>query len=212
MTYNNPIKIKSRQDTIIDQYQLLFQSSIPEDEQYWTMCNHVHYDMSLEGKELGQILDSNLIKPEQFHGVEIRPEIHVKNLEILDKYPIHVYNGNILDVMQSNFQERNFNPAIVNLDMMWEPHVAMHELALDTIQFLTECLPNKRIMLVLNFVAKPWCSPHKWTGQESLEMMLEEPYLKECFANGWWSMSDKAYEYKAQKTDMITVLMIKESF
>lgn len=210
MTYNNPIKIKSRQETIIDQYRHLFGNSIPEDEQYWTMCNYIHHGLSLKGKELGQLLDSNLIQPQQFHGVEIKKDIYEHNLEMLDVLPINVYNGDILEVMQEEYRNGKFNPAIINLDMMWEPQVAMHELSLDVIQFLTECLTGKRIMLVLNFVAKPWCSSHKWTGTEAVNEMLKDPYFSNLLNEKIWSISNKAYEYKAQKTDMLTVLMIKE--
>ncbi len=210
-TYSNPIKIKSRQKTIIDEYRHHFGPIIPEDEQYWTMCNYVHYNLSLEGKELGQLLESNLIQSHQFHGVEILPEIHEENTKLLDKLSVNLYNGNILEIMQNKYRKGDFNPAIINLDTMWEPHVAANELCLDVIQFITECLPERRILLVLNFVAqsRPWRDT--WTGSKTMDKLLEDPYLAEQMMLGIWSHSDKAYEYKAQKTEMITVLMIKEN-
>jgi hypothetical protein len=108
-------KEQSRKDTIIDAYRETFDRySIPDDRQYWTLCN---FQADTEGNipklsEVGQLIDSGLIQLDQVHGVDLLPETIDHNRLYIPK--ANWYVGELYDQILENLDI--FNPAIVNLD------------------------------------------------------------------------------------------------
>ena len=69
--WDDPKKIRSRKQAIVEPYRHLFGNSLPTTKQYWTMAG-AYFDQDnnpLKG-ELGQLLQEDLITPEQFFGVD----------------------------------------------------------------------------------------------------------------------------------------------
>jgi hypothetical protein len=120
--YNCPKKIKARHQTIIAPYKTIFQNSLPQNKQYWTMCsNHSDEQGNFQPhSELGQLLEESLITENQFYGVDIEPNII--QLNKLAKPNVNWINDDFLRAMQKAFKENNFNPGVVNADLISLKH------------------------------------------------------------------------------------------
>ncbi len=111
-----PRKEQSRKDTIIDVYRSTFNRySIPDDRQYWTLCNFQadEHGSIPKASEVAQLTDSGLIRMDQIYGVDIYPNmINHNQLHIPDA---HWFNGELYKEIIKHIDI--FNPAIINIDL-----------------------------------------------------------------------------------------------
>src|ERR1019366_10133747 len=112
-------KLRARQDTIIQEYQRIFgRSTLPTDQQYWTMCSRCSPDSQF-GDEYNQVINSGLIVPKQWYGVDIDPE--KIRLNAIDYPESHWIN---MDFYRAMASAPTFRPGIVNIDTMSMPENA----------------------------------------------------------------------------------------
>jgi len=213
LKYTHKQKTEARLHTIINPYRTFFSYSLPPNQQYWTMCSYVHDDNYPQDTELGQILASNLITENQFHGVDLDPITYNSNMDYKNKTnsPIHLYNNDILDQMKSSYANGDFNPGIVNCDMMAEPRQAIDELFLDTFHFLTNVCKDNKILLVANFISKLWFTNGKKYGEDIIEILKSCQFFNtSCFEKKIWKISSSDYQYQWKKnTPMVSILFFK---
>jgi hypothetical protein len=111
-----PRKHAAREATIIDVYKQFIGPSLPEDKQYWSMCALCADESGiLEDSELDQVIKAGLITPNQFHGVDSEQKIHKKNQLYKES---NWYGLDFLTAMKIAQHTGNFNPAIVNADLI----------------------------------------------------------------------------------------------
>lgn len=98
-TWSCPKKKQARADTIL---------SLPRPRnQYWSMAGLC----TTPGCEVDQL--QGFIRPDQFHGVEIRRDIHEANCRA---HPgLHWHHGDFFETMR---QFSDFNPSLVNADLL----------------------------------------------------------------------------------------------
>ena len=80
-------KKESRKKTIIEPFKKLFKGSLDPLKQYWTLAGPCFDESGNLGEhsELKQVIDSGLIKPNQYHGIDNSLEIIEKNKKTLKK-------------------------------------------------------------------------------------------------------------------------------
>lgn len=111
LKYNSLEKKIIRQKTIIDNYRNLSGlHTIPRDREYWTLNSSLHKDCN---PELEQLIKSDLIKINQFHGINIDAEYQEFNAK---KYPEANWYCNNWGAQIKALN--HFNPAIVYYDTL----------------------------------------------------------------------------------------------
>lgn len=146
--YKNTRKLDSRYNTIIKYYRDKYKQSLPIDKQYYSICAQCSDEEGniIEGCELHQLLDSSFIAAEQFHGIDIDPEVY--NLNTKNTSGAHWYNGSLIDVIAVQAAKLNFNPGVINIDTLNMPKRGVKLLA--DLLFLTRNIPE--CMYVGNFI------------------------------------------------------------
>lgn len=186
-----PKKQKSRLDTIIEQYRLQFGYSIPLDKQYWTMCGQCSTSESkpLSGCEPVQMIESELIKPKQFHGVEINPDIHQLNVQSFPE--LNFINNDFYRAISDAINQGDFNPAVVNADFPASPDGAVAYIA-KLMALLTAKASD--FLLVVNLILRMRYYTRK-DGSHLINLLSKYPQFRYAWNDGSWKMSDHYYEY-----------------
>lgn len=187
MDWACPKKQKARSETIIEKYRKNFQYSLPQQKQYWTICGKCANDDGTlhKGSELFQILDNNLIRPQQFHGVEIDPKIHQLNIQCPQK--VNWYCGDFYTAMA---QAENFNPGIVNADLLHMPQTGAEYFSkvMALVDFFTDA-----VMLIGNFILR---NRHMMSKADAIISELDQhAQFHAAYDDGNWQFGDQCYVY-----------------
>lgn len=210
-----PNKRDSRTETIIKTYQNHYNATeIPDHKQYWAICGPCcHNEGTLDiGCEPHQLVESGLITPSQFHGIEIQEKIH--NLNKTVNNGMHWYLGDFYNTMVAYSCDNTFDPAIVNADLLFMPKLAS-QYASKILLFLAT-VNKEEMMVVCNFIAE-----HRYFRSNMDEMMkcLErEPTFQAAFTSAKWSIHPEYYWYdgttkenhRGRSTRMMTAIFFKE--
>lgn len=180
-----PHKQQARQATIIQPYRKLFGNTLPPNKQYWTLCGEMAKDNTiLDGCELSQMVQEDLISPDQFHGVEGNSQIHQLNIQALANSPLntaHLYNEEFTKVLDITLGCGNLNPGIVYLDTIQGPKKAVSLLS-TTLDILNQI--NGPMMVVWNFIKE-----NKYRGVnfswEHVESIAKKNYLYQNVIQNW---------------------------
>jgi len=204
-----PKKIESRHQTIINTYCKHYNATLlPLNAQYWSICGRCSYKKNhLENNcEPDQLIKANLITPNQFHGIEIDKKIYKWNKQ--SNKNINWYLGDFYETMVIYSNHHNFNPSIVNADMLLMPKFGAQYFS-KVMQFLTTSA--KQVMLVGNFVAE---HRHFRTKIEDIMNNLEkEPRFQFSIHNGNWKFNKDYYWYNGTgktTTKMTTIILFKK--
>jgi hypothetical protein len=179
-TYNCPKKHKARLQTIVLPYLQHFGKRLPRDHQYWTLCATCADTKGelLEGSELQQVLEADLIQPDQFHGVDYNEEIIQTNQDAIPE--AHWHHGDFYKTMVGVSNSDFFNPGIVNYDSL---RMAKHG-ALYFARIMSMLSVYKNVLLVGNFILK--VRSHRNSVNEVLKELMACPQFRHAFATGWW--------------------------
>lgn len=183
-----PKKLTARQETIINQYREHYGYSLPIDAQYWSMAGQCATadGLPLIGCELDQVVSSGLITGNQFHGVEIQKDIFELNKLA---YPdSHWYNDDFLDALMKSPQ---FNPAIVNADLIQTPETGSLFIA-KCLDFLSQF--DRSIMFVSNFIIQMRHYGPK-DGNYVIESLNRQPLFTHAMTHGSWVFDREFYTY-----------------
>jgi hypothetical protein len=208
MNWGENNKQRARMDTTIQMYRKYFESSLPKNQQYWTMagnCSTKDYK-PLEGSEPWQILHEGLIKPEQFRGVEINPESYQMNKKAwpnLKWYPIDFYRALL--------NELSFQPGIVNMDSFFTPEKGCDYLG--QIMYLLTYRNISHCLLFANLIVKG-----RYYKEVTLEYVIDKLQENINFQSAWdsgeWLFHPEVYRYpgwgKRSKTRMATFIFVKK--
>jgi hypothetical protein len=169
-TWSCPKKIAARADTII--------ALGPVKGQYWSIAGLCDGP----GCEVDQVLESGIITPEQFHGVEIQRDIYDANMAAYPELQWH--HGDFLQVMQDY---PDFRPGLVNADLLDSVDTAADYVA----QLLYFLLPHDT-KLVVNFVME--CRGYRTTPGHVIERLLEQQLFRYAVRQGW-THGNRCYLY-----------------
>lgn len=190
-----PRKHSARQVTIIDVYKKLYGKSIPQNKQYWSMCALCADENGIiEDSELDQLVESKLINPNQFNGVDFNKEIYEKNkLYTKSKW----YNCDFLTAMKEAQKLGKFNPCIVNADLINMPNKA----AIHAGRILNFLYENNHIqtILVLNTVIK--CHNRFSSVEELSKNLCKESNFRFVWNTKKWKLlENSAYLYNGTQS------------
>ena len=155
--------------------------------------------------EPDQLIKNNLIKPHQFFGVEINPEIYAANKNIKNINWIH---GDFYEQMVEYSNNNTFNPAIINADMLLMPKCGVEYLA--KIMCLVTSLNIKEVMIVANFILKT--RQHVSSKEEIIRRLEKEPMFQAACYNTKWNIYDNCYQYNGTgktRTKMGSLILSK---
>jgi hypothetical protein len=216
-SWHSQKKLDARRDTIIDAYTNTFgRSKLPMGTQYWTMCGK---NTSADGKldrecEFGQIVESGLITPGQFYGVEVDSEICQANQmaseDVQWKESPHWIRGDFLETIIRYDNRKEFNPGIVNVDHIKMPHSGGVDY-LAKILKLVDCATDGDVMIICNLILK--IRSHS-TDRENFVDCLNSNPLYHSLKGNWYRWSS-VYAYDGSNvgktTRMGTVVMFKKN-
>lgn len=207
-------KEQSRQDTIIDAYRNTFnRDSIPDDRQYWTLCNFQADEQGNipEASEVGQLTDSGLIKMNQVYGVDFYQNI-------IDHNKTHIpeanwFCGELYEKITEHIDI--FHPSIINIDLNC---MVRRSIIISTkvLNLLNSMILND-VMMVLNVMVTNPRQKNSLTLDILNNMFIEKFLNNNTFlvnANDWNVYGDdKLYSYhgtgKHGKTIMSSLILWK---
>lgn len=136
-------KRRARSESVFGVYRgLMGHESLPDEKQYWTLAGkHMN-----DGCELPHALSEGIIQsPIQFHGVDREADVIGHNREFYPKASWH--QGDFTQVLS---EVKNFNPGLVNFDMV----CMVDQAGLDVAQALHILVEReaKDVLLVTNFL------------------------------------------------------------
>jgi hypothetical protein len=118
---SNDEKQSARQQLIVDAYtKWADRKQFPKNRQYWTLGGRMYDDTGsfLPGCEYDHIVvNGGLVRPEQFHTVELNPVIDAGNRKVLPS-STHLHHGDIAKVLDSTLAKGHLNAEFVHLDTM----------------------------------------------------------------------------------------------
>jgi len=193
--WNNPRKVASRLDTIIQPYRQFFGDRLPADKQYWTMCG-AHYiadENSIQPipGEFGQMVETGLITDSQFHGVD-RYAVVIENnraLHFATHPDAHWHHGDFKDVMEQSWIDGEFRPAIINYDGVMEPKYGVKYLK-TLLRFIDHNVQDE-LLFTANFVMR---SPYRRhlinNGTDVIDGLMKSYAFPDH-----WTILPQYYEY-----------------
>jgi hypothetical protein len=188
--YACPKKIEARNQTIIAIYRSFFYQKLPPHKQYWTLCARHVDDRGelLNGSELSQLLQEKIITKKQFHGVDRDQDIIHINSKYINE--ANWYCGDLYSVLGNS---SNFNPAIVNCDLIEGPKTGSY-LAGQILHLLTR--RNVRdVVFVINFVIGSRFYPEGISVDAIVEFLNKNTLFNIALADGDWRYLPEIYCY-----------------
>jgi hypothetical protein len=110
MIYTSRSKLLAREQTIIEPIKKLWGGSLPKHLQYWSTCGNC----TAPNTELHQLINSNVITPNQFHGVDHKPEVFKANSTLNTQ--AHFYQGDLREIILQEEKAGRFLPGVVFFD------------------------------------------------------------------------------------------------
>ncbi len=188
-TYNGcPKKLEARYETIIKNYRKYFGFKLPKDKQYLTMCaTHADENQNiLEGTELDQILEENLIDKNQFYGIDIDENIIINNQKAIPEGNWH--HGDFYQTLTNLNLKGKLNPGIVNCDYLKMPKDGVSYLA-RALAFLSDF---DNVMFVGNLILR---TRHHYCSEQKMIEYLDECSQFHYALESGWRLVDETYTY-----------------
>jgi hypothetical protein len=178
--YTSNKKLEARHETITQ-----FRSSlVGTDLQYWTLAGPCAQNgQVIPGCEFDWAVQTGLVAPSQFHGVDHDSEITEQNTRLPDA---HWYCGDFFEVLRDC---EDFNPGFVNCDLLSMPKTAAPYLAkiLYLVKDQTDCV------VVANFLVR--IRYFKADRNDIVQLLAEHPLFRQFMLTNRWQCHDQAYEY-----------------
>jgi hypothetical protein len=208
-------KVEARRKTIIEPYQAVFGQTLPRDRQYWTLCGELGPDGYLQtGCELDQVVSSELIEANQFHGVEGNIDIHHSNIRAIQRsdYPdANLYYGEFTEVLDQALGNGNLTPGIVYLDTIQEPHGASRLLA-RTLDILNHTKGSTLLTWNFIYANRHRNRHHTWKGV--LKELENNQLFLSTIGKGWEQFGEEiVFRYEGtgkSSTTMGTVVFVRQ--
>jgi hypothetical protein len=160
-TWSCPRKQRARIETIL--------SNGPVDNQYWSMAGL----STTPGCEVDQVLEAGLIRPDQFHGVEIDETIYDANVAARPALAWH--HGDFFETM---WRFEGFDPSLVNADLMQTVDTAA-----DYVSRILYLLVPFDAVLVANFLMEH--RGHRSRPDDVLRKLSQCQQFRYAMNSGW---------------------------
>lgn len=197
-----PKKTRARLDTVIGMYREYIGRSVPPDRQYWTVGGQCAGPNGVvrRGSEYDHVVREGLIQPAQFHSVEIESDIHAVNSRLAGPT---WYHGDFYRMMVCASNARQFNPSIVNCDLLRMPKYGIPDVA--RIVSLITAHDLHDVLLVCNLITR--IRSHHCPLEEMVSMLDRDPLISAC--GGWDRLTPYGYNGTGRngRTEMGTVMM-----
>ncbi len=200
MNFASNNKLKARQESIIDAYRYFTNNqSLPKEKEYWTLsaaCAGEDGSVLLNS-DYDHTIKSNLITPDQFHGIDNNESNYLLN----KKLPGNWYHGDFTSV----FQDTAKNPGFLNVDTMNTFRVFRR----DFYRIIKWASQWDNVVCAFNFVKNNNFYRDAKCSLEDIVALMEEDDKLHILNK--WSISDRYYEYPGIDglTDMITIYLYK---
>jgi hypothetical protein len=212
MSYTNshscPRKYQARLDTIINVYKSLFHNSIPTHQQYYTLSGPITSDNKSIGKysELQQLLSSNLITQNQYHGIDYNLDIINQNKLAAPNANFH--HGDFFNTLKhlSNTLP-NFNPAIIHADFINCIKKTQNTIA--NILYLLNKSNSNNTLLTINL---PYNNPYKSSKNITpnphtiWNTLSNNQRFADAFLNNW-QLIPHYYQYNGTGDNSNTIMI-----
>lgn len=171
-------------------------NAIPEDRQYWTLCN---WQPDVAGSEIVQLVDANFLKKEQFFGIDY----DMKKEGIIEHnkkcHPnANWFDGDFLETIEENYDL--FKPALINLD--GTQTVLKTNCHIYVARIMNIC-PEGTVFAV-NLMLSDAHSSRKFSPK-----ILVEGVRKKLYRPNDWQVLESYYPYKSSRTDMGTYVFVR---
>lgn len=163
--------------------------AIPEDKNYWTLCN---YQPDIDGAEIVELVRMGLLVPSQFNGVDRDAAIieHNQNAHPQASW----FHGDLLEVVDEHYDR--FKPALVHYD---STRTVTTESARTYLAALMNFCPPGTV-IAANLMLS--------TGHDS-RRFDPTPFVEGLTRHQWvpneWSFLEEYYTYKGSYTQMGTL-------
>ena len=203
-------KRAARHETIVAVYRQVFGRTIPLGKQYWTLAGQCATTTGdpLNGCEPLQVIQSGLISPGQYVGVELNPQIHELNVAAFPEltWACKDFYRAMLDA----YSEDRFDPGVVNLDLPRTPDGGVAYIG-KTLAFLTHAA--RECLFVVNVIIRQRFYTTK-NGDYIIEMLKKNKLFASAWAEGGWELWPDWYRYQGAgqtggRTEMGTVVFIR---
>lgn len=205
-----PKKKAARYVTIIRSIKNHFGGPLPANLQYWTMSGRcsTHCGTPLNGCELDQLTQNKIITPNQFHGVDkLRSIIDINSYA----YPkVKWFHGDFYETMKHT---TNFNPGLVNADLIQTGEYATGAIYIAKIMELLTNRVNHKVILIANLMSKYRFYDQK-DGDYILANIKATNQCEFAFRNANWIIEPLYYQYEGSgskngATVMTSIVMVK---
>ncbi len=203
-------KFADRKLGIIDTYREIFnRQSVPKDQQYWCVCAQQCDENNPKrepGSECMQMIDSGLITPEQWRGVDWEEDLIELNKSV---YPeISWTYGELRGVMAEAWRNESFNPAIINCDLLTMKKKSCTIVAAIISMLLERDITN--CMLVMNSVLSTWHHREAEGNaggelQDHIHFLSKDLDFAIALIEKNWTVFPKAYSYPGTKGSASTM-------
>ena len=203
--YTSSKKTQARSDTIVKLYRQKFRrQKLPPTKQYWSMCAQcVDGGKLIKHAELHQMIQSQLIKPEQFHGVDYNDAVYEANCAWEQS---NWYRGDFHDVISEALDEDpEFNPGIVNVDTVSEPKAGVELFS----RVLYRLADVQDVVFVGNFILYNRGRHHEM--EEIIRLLKKNPKFQYVSSSLKWDEEKLLYTYGGstanRRTEMGTIIL-----
>ncbi len=197
--YSNASKSRARKQVVAAYRGITGRTSIPENRNYWTLCNR---QPNTDGAEIVQLVKCGLLQKKQFHGIDY--DLKGEGIIPFNKqqHPeAYWFEGEWLDVIEQNYEI--FKPALVYFD------------STRTVVSVGGCVRLARTMnmcpagtvIAANIMLSDGHSSRRFDPNLLIENL--GPHLRSPKA---WTVTDRYYAYKASQTEMATYIFFNPSF
>lgn len=202
-----PKKLAAR-DAIVDfWHQKTGLNSIPANSQFWTMCGKsAENSIVIPECEFHQLTTKSFILPEQFFGVEIKPEYAKANAKLTTG---NWFEGDISNVIR---RHPDFRPAMINVDTHNYGRRAMGLVA-DVMEILSSRVSDRVLMAANVIMGHRFYRMESMSPEALMEILGDIPSYQLAVRNANWSMHRQYYEYDGtgnSSTTMGTFFLTKE--
>lgn len=193
------VKKKARARNVKVFQRLTGLQTIPESSEYWTLCASQPPKDGKSSSEIVQLIKSNFLVPDQFHGVDRNKGLIQQNKKWHPK--AHWHDGEWSDVIR----DHDFNPAMVYLDTISFINTSgTADLVANTMPL---CPPNT--VMIVNAMMNDPRSRKRFNYKDLVELICKRAG---SFELNKWRRKVECFDYNATGyTNMMSLVLFKDN-
>lgn len=195
--YTKIPKIEARKQVVGVYRKITGNQSIPDDRNYWTLCN---WQPDVEGAEIVQLKKMGLLVDEQFFGIDndIKEEGIIEHNKKCHPRA-NWFKGDWLEVIDEHYEK--FKPSLVFFD--YTRSVVVVSSHIIVARTMNMCPPGT--MVAANLMLSDGHSKRKFDPNTLIENLGSHLRYSD------WQVLDRYYSYRSSQTDMATFIFYKHA-